>query len=142
LLAVPAVLAQNNSGSCLPLDHSPILHTEVLPMPRLCALALFVSMVVLSGGLVGQDAKKDDAKKKDDPPTKVKGTLPANWGKLGLSDDQKQQIYKVQGKYNEEIDKLEAKIKELKTTRDKEMRGILTADQKKRLEEILTGKGK
>jgi len=110
-------------------------------MLRSCALALFVSMVVLSGGLVGQDAKKEEPKKGDQP-AKAKGTLPANWGKLGLSDEQKQSIYKVQGKYNEEIDKLEAKIKELKGSRDKEMRGVLTAEQKKRLEELVTGKDK
>ena len=110
-------------------------------MPRLCLLALLGAMFVLSGGLVGQE-KKDDPKKKDDAPVKAKGMLPANWGKLGLTDEQKQSVYKIQGKYSEEIDKLDAKIKELKGTRDKEMKGVLTADQKKRLEEILTGKDK
>lgn len=68
--------------------------------------------------------------------------LPQNWGKIGLSDDQKQDIYKIQGKYNAEIDKLEAKIKELKGTRDKEMKGVLSPDQKKKLDDILTGKDK
>jgi len=42
--------------------------------------------------------------KKDDPPVKVKGFLPMNWGKIGLSDDQKQEIYKIQAKYGGEID--------------------------------------
>lgn len=111
-------------------------------MSRLCALALFVTMIVLSGGLVAQEAKKEDPKKKDDAPVKAKGTLPANWKKLGLSDAQVQDIYKIQAKHNEEIDKLDAKIKELKGTRDKEMKAVLTADQKKRLEEIVTGKDK
>jgi hypothetical protein len=101
---------------------------------------LACGVFALSGGLVGQEAKKDD--KKVDPPVKVKGSLPANWGKIGLSDDQKQSIYKIQGKYSDEIDKLDARIKELKATRDKEMRGVLTADQKKRLEELILGKGK
>ena len=40
------------------------------------------------------------------------------------------------------LDKLEAKIKEIKGTRDKEMKGVLSADQKKKLDEILTGKDK
>lgn len=119
-------------------------------MFRVSACVLVGFLFVLSGGLVGQekkqDPKKDEVKKddpkKDDPAVKAKGTLPANWKKLGLSDDQVQKIYKVQAKYGEEIDKLEAKIAELKAAMDKERRAILTADQKKRLEEILLGKDK
>lgn len=106
---------------------------------RVPIVALLVGLVVLSGGLIGQD-KKDDPKKNDTP--KAKGVLPANWGKLGLEDKQKQEIYKIQNKYNGEIDKLEAKIKELKSTRDKEMKAVLTPEQKKRLDDILTGKDK
>lgn len=112
-------------------------------MLRLPALVLMSGLFVLSGGLmIGQDTKKDDPKaaKKDEPQAKAKGQLPQNWGKIGLTDDQKQQIYKIQGKHAGEIDKLEAKIKEIKGTRDKEMKAVLTADQKKKLEEILTGK--
>lgn len=105
-------------------------------MSRLCVCAMLGAMFVLSGGLVGQEKKKDDAKK-DDPPVKFKGMLPPNWGKLGLSDEQKQNIYKIQNKHDAEIDKLEAKIKELKDARLKEMRAVLTADQKKRLEDLL-----
>src|SRR5438067_10499808 len=111
-------------------------------MLRVPMLALLGALVVLSaGGLIGQDPKKDDSKKSD-PPTKAKGTLPANWKKLGLNDSQVQDIYKIQSKYNEEIDKLNAKIRELRESRDREMRAVLTADQKKRLEEIVTGKDK
>src|ERR1700761_2233058 len=111
-------------------------------MFRLPTLALVGGLLVLSGGLMsGQDTKKDDAKK-GEPTAKVKGFLPQNWGKIGLSDSQKQEIYKIQGKYGSEIDKLDAKIKELKGERDKEMRNVLSADQKKKLEDIVPGKGK
>jgi hypothetical protein len=112
----------------------------------MCSLALLTALLVLSSGSVGQDTKpKEEPKKtnaKDEPPVKVKGRLPANWGKLGLSDTQVQDIYKIQIKHNDEIDKLKAKIKELETTRDKEMKAVLTAEQKKRLDDILTGKDK
>lgn len=119
-------------------------------MFRASLLALFTGLLVLSGGVVGQDTKtkeepkKEDKKadKKDEPPAKTKGVLPANWKKVGLTDAQVQDIYKVQAKHNDEIDKLEAKIKEHKATRDKEMKAILTPDQKKRLDDILTGKDK
>jgi hypothetical protein len=105
---------------------------------------LTCGVFAMSGGLVGQEAKKDDKQeaKKLDPAVKVKGSLPPNWGKLGLSDDQKQSIYKIQGKYGEELDKLDAKIRELKAARDKEMRALLTAEQKKRYEELLLSKSK
>jgi Spy/CpxP family protein refolding chaperone len=114
-------------------------------MTRLSVCVLLVGVASLSGTLAGQEPKKDEPKakqdiKKDEPSAKVKGILPMNWGKIGLTDDQKQQIYRIQGKYNDEIDKLDAKIKELKATRDKEMKAVLTDDQKKRLEAILLGK--
>jgi peptidoglycan hydrolase CwlO-like protein len=111
-------------------------------MFRSSLFALIAGLVILSGGLVGQDTKTKEETKKDDPPVKVKGTLPPNWKKLGLTDTQVQDVYKVQHKYNEEIEKLEAKVKELKSNREKEMKAVLTPEQKKRLEEILTGKDK
>ena len=109
-------------------------------MYRVCACALLGALLTLSSGVIGQEPKKEQ--KKDEPVTKFKGQLPANWKKLGLSDDQVQQVYKIQSKHNEEIDKLEAKIREHKAARDKELRTVLTEGQKKRLEEILLGKDK
>lgn len=104
-------------------------------------IAFLVGALVLSGGLIGQE-KKGDGKdpKKDDQPAKAKGMLPTYWGQLGLSDEQKQKVYKVQAKYNDEIEKLEAKIQELKDKRDKERFDLLSADQKKRLEAIIKEK--
>ncbi len=116
-------------------------------MFRAGLLALFTAMLVLSGGLVGQDTKPKDEKKDPpvkakEPPVKVKGTLPANWGKIGLTETQVQDIYKIRNKANDEITKLKAKIAELETTRDKDSKAVLTPEQKKRLEDILTGKDK
>src|SRR5207249_3822099 len=100
-------------------------------MSRLCLCALLGALLVLSAGLAGQDPKKEDPKavkkddpKKDDPPGKVKGMLPQNWGKLGLSDEQKQNIYKIQNKYTAEIQKLQEQIDELNATKNKEMRAV------------------
>ncbi|MBY0513347.1 MAG: hypothetical protein K2P78_05490 [Gemmataceae bacterium] len=113
-------------------------------MFRASLFVLLVGLLVVSAGhLTGQDPKKDDPKtteKKDDP--KAKGFLPQNWGKLGLTDAQKQDVYKIQNKYNADIDKLEAQIKDLKAVRDKEMKAVLTPEQKKRLDDILLGKDK
>ncbi len=100
-------------------------------MRFLVALALLAGVVlVTNNGLHSQDKK--------DPP-KVKGQLPANWGKLDLSVDQKQAIYKVQAKYKEEIAKLQEKIREIQAEERREMVKLLTPEQKKKLELIATG---
>jgi Spy/CpxP family protein refolding chaperone len=114
-------------------------------MSRVCLCLFVCALLLLSGGATGQD-KKDDPKKddpkKNDPPVKLKGMLPQYWGQLGLSDEQKQNIYRVQNQHDTEIKKLEAKIAELKATKLREMRAVLTADQKKKLEEKVLGKDK
>jgi Spy/CpxP family protein refolding chaperone len=106
-------------------------------MTRIGAFALLGAILVLSGGLVGQEPKKVD-KPKDE--TAVKGRLPANWSKLDLSDSQRTQIYKVQSKYSAEIKKLKDQIEELEATRMKEMRAVLSPEQRKKLDQIVLGK--
>ena len=89
------------------------------------------------------DAKKDDAKapvKGKEATSKGRGQLPTYWAQLGLTDLQKQSIYKIQGKHNEESDKLELQIKEMKGKMIEERSKILTAEQKVRLEDILKAK--
>lgn len=82
-----------------------------------------------------QEAKKDEK-----PAEKAKGQLPTYWKQLGLSEEQVQKVYKLQAKYNDEIDKLEDQIKALKEKMAKERSGLLTAEQKKRLEDIIKEK--
>ena len=57
-------------------------------MTRLLGLSVIVLVLFVGGWLVAQDA--------------IKGTLPANYGKLGLSDEQKQKVYKIQAEYKVE----------------------------------------
>ena len=97
-------------------------------MVRLGGIVLVAFAVLLVvGGSPGQD-------------TKIKGVLPANWGKLGLSDEQKQKVYKVQADYVDQINKLEAQVKDLKAKEKTEMEKVLTDAQKARLKEIILGK--
>jgi hypothetical protein len=95
--------------------------------------AFLVVAIALVGGacLHGQD-KKDD--------TKVKGVLPAGWGKLGLTDDQKQKVYKVQKEYNDKIGPLQKQIDDLKAQEKGEMVKVLTDAQKTRLKELAESK--
>ena len=62
-------------------------------------ILLLAAAFLISGSLQGQE--------------KVKGVLPANWGKLGLSDEQKQKVYKVQGEYKEKIADLKKQVADL-----------------------------
>ncbi len=66
-------------------------------------------------------------------PAKIKGTLPASWEKLGLTDDQVQQVYRLQARYRDQI-------AELKKTEQAELEKVLTATQKARLKKIVDSK--
>lgn len=103
---------------------------------RLVAAA-FVFALLCSPWSAGNaaDDKSDKA-----PESKMKGQLPQNWAKLGLSDEQKQKIYRVQGEMRAKIDALEKQIMDLKSAEKKELEKVLTPGQKERLREILTGK--
>lgn len=102
-------------------------------MLRLRGVFLIVAVALLAGGVLhGQD-------KKDDNP-KLKGVLPANWTKLGLTDEQKQKVYKVQADFDAKKDALEKQLKELKTQEKGEMEKVLTDAQKARLKEINSSK--
>lgn len=114
-------------------------------------LALWCGLLLAGGTLLtgadpavkkGTDSTKSKVEKKvsadaDEGP--VKGKLPNNFGKLDLSDEQRQTIYKIQDKYDDEINRLEAKLKELKGTRQKEVEGVLTKEQQSRLKLLKEG---
>jgi hypothetical protein len=68
--------------------------------------------------------------------TENKGRLPNNYGKIGLSDLQKQKIYKIQAEYNPQIEKLEKELQNLKDKQDKDIAGVLSAAQAKLLHEL------
>jgi hypothetical protein len=104
-------------------------------MSRLRPCLGLLSVALLVGWLVAADTKTGDDKK-DPPDPKAKGHLRANWKKLGLSDDQEQKIYKVQGDYRAKIDALEAQVKALKDEEYAKEVEVLTDAQKARLKEL------
>ncbi len=61
---------------------------------------------------------------------KIKGRLPPGFAKLGLSDEQKQKIYKIQAEYEAKIEALEAQIKKLREEERAQIFGVLTPQQK------------
>jgi Spy/CpxP family protein refolding chaperone len=91
-------------------------------MYRIPLLAL---LVFIAGAAATQDPKDD----KKDPPPKLKGTLPQGWGKLGLTADQKQKIYKVHADHRAKIEALQKELETLKMKQRVEMEKVLTKEQ-------------
>lgn len=60
--------------------------------------------------------------------------LPANYAKIGLSEDQKKKIYEVQNKFEAQIDSLEKQIADLKAKQKAEVESVLTPEQHKALQ--------
>jgi Spy/CpxP family protein refolding chaperone len=127
--------------SDVPPSHTLLIQEFVMIARKFFAIVALIGFV---GFATAQAPKKDDkttekpADKKDDK--KEKGQLPQYWKQLGLTDKQVQEVYKIQNKYSDEIDGLEAKIKELKEKSKKEANGVLTKEQKERLETIIKEK--
>jgi hypothetical protein len=103
---------------------------------RRLLLGLALVGAFVAGGLLmnGMFVQADD---KTEP--KVRGTLYPNWKRLGLTEEQTQKIYKIQGNYRGQIDKLEAQIRDLKKKERSEAELVLTAAQKQRLKELGSG---
>lgn len=91
--------------------------------------ARFVPILVLCGlgvcGVLAQEATKKEA------PILINNRLPNYFNKLDLSEEQRQQIYALQYKYDKEIDALESQLKTLRAKRDAELLTVLTPQQKK-----------
>jgi len=63
------------------------------------------------------------------PAKKSRGRLPAYYGKV-VTDKQREDIYSIQAKFNEQIAKLQEQLAGLTTQRDAEVEKVLTVDQK------------
>ena len=111
-------------------------------------LGSFVLLVVILAsmgvcylpGVRAQDSGKSVSKAEkggDEKGAKKKtgDRLPANYAKIGLSEDQKKKVYDVQGKYDAQISALEKQIADLKAKESSEVEAILTDAQKKALQD-------
>jgi hypothetical protein len=96
-----------------------------------CTLVFFLA----SSWLMGQDSKSDDTK----PATgKTKGILPKYFSKLGLTDEQRQKVYKITTSYKTKIDALTEQLDQLKGQRQTELLKILDENQRTHLRELET----
>lgn len=95
----------------------------------------FVSVMSICGSLAWQ-AMAEDATEKPAARKESRGQLPAQYGKLGLSDEVKDQLYQIDRDYDEQIKKLTAEIKELQVERDTKMQEKLTDSQRTQLKTL------
>lgn len=107
---------------------------------RWVAVAFFLA-AFCSPWATGDDKKPNAGDEKPaDSGAKMRGQLPQNWSKLGLSDEQKQRVYKLQSDFQNKMDSLQKQISDLKSQERKELEKVLTPGQRERLREILAGK--
>lgn len=92
-------------------------------------IVVAATALLLGGFLHGQNQQ---------PP--LRGTLPANWGRLGLSDDQRRSIYKAQDEFRAKEAELEEQLRKLRNKRKETLEALLTEEQKKKLKDINSGK--
>jgi hypothetical protein len=101
----------------------------------LAVLALLMTTAII----LAQEPKKEPA---TPPPPRVRGILPKYFKSFGLSDQQKQDIYRVQATYGAKIDALVAQIKALHAEELMAIEKQLTDAQKARLKELKLGETK
>jgi Spy/CpxP family protein refolding chaperone len=90
-------------------------------------IGTFVALAASS--LIQADDKSEGAR--------MRGSLPASWAKLGLSDEQKQQIYTIQSEFRTKIDDLRRQIRRLEKEERTGMEKVLTDAQRARLRELI-----
>ena len=102
-----------------------------------------VSLAICSGDSLSAQQKesgKTEASAKETKPAakKSKGRLPNHFGKLNLSDTQRDKIYKIQADYKSEIDSLKKQLAELNKKKNAEIVSVLEPSQKSILDKILS----
>jgi hypothetical protein len=98
----------------------------------------WIGGTALAVGLLAGGFLMGDDKKPDEPATKLKGKLPAHFKKLGLSDQQTQQIFKIEAGYVDKIEALQKQLADMKKAEHQEIDNVLTDEQKAHLKELLT----
>ncbi|HWE38366.1 MAG TPA: hypothetical protein VG406_17475 [Isosphaeraceae bacterium] len=107
------------------------------PPQRLCtalAAASFLGLGLIP--LVAQEPK-GSTKQPDPPAARSTGNghrVPAYFGQLGLTPEQREKIYKIQGDSQAKVDALQRQIDEVKAKSLTECEAVLTPEQKKLLE--------
>ena len=91
---------------------------------------------------LAQDPSEDPAVPALKATTKAKAAskgyrrVPPNFGKVGLTGDQKEKIYEIRGRHQDEIEGLKAKIEEVEAREIAECEAVLLDSQRKVLADL------
>ncbi len=107
-------------------------------MLRNFRLAVFFSLFAVAFANLGQpttaQAEKPAEKPAEtSPSTKLHGRLPAYY-RLVVTEEQRQQIYRIQGEYQDRIAALESECRAIKKQRDAEIAAVLSEEQQEEVE--------
>lgn len=101
---------------------------------RLILWTGILSVVLVTSTLSSAPPQRAAAEQTATP--KPRARLPSQYGKLGVSVEQRERIYAIQADYDSRIDDLQSQIEDLRTKRNSELEGVLTSDQREQLEQI------
>lgn len=96
-------------------------------------LTVVTVVALMAGSAVAQDRRASGGR--------GGRTLPKNYSKLGLTDEQKDKIYSIRSKYGDKIEGLRHQISELVRQERSETEAVLTEAQRARLREIVSEAG-
>ncbi|MBL4886512.1 MAG: hypothetical protein JKY95_18545 [Planctomycetaceae bacterium] len=97
------------------------------------SLLVILSAMLISGASHAQDAPK----KTQQPKVKITNRVPNNYGKIGLSDEQRKKIYTIQSSYRTKMQSLLRELNDLRTQQNLEIQSTLTEQQRKELQTII-----
>ena len=98
------------------------------PLSALSRGLLAVTFCLTLPALVAAD---DSSSARAEP----RGRLPSYFAQV-VTPQQKEQVYQAQSEYEQQIDELEAKIEALEKKRDEAVRALLTAEQRKQVDQL------
>ena len=102
-----------------------------LSAAALTILSGSLPLVAQESGKAKADSKAKTGKRANDPSRRV----PNHFGQIGLTDAQRETIYRIQTKHQAKIDELEKQLEELRAEALRECEAVLTPAQKKALAE-------
>ena len=105
-------------------------------MRRLALLVPFCLGASVGPALLPQDAVAQKMERQEPEAEKLTGRLPNYYGKVDVSDEQRQNIYRIQADYEVKIESLLDEIEQLRTDRDEKVAAVLTDEQRAAVERL------
>ena len=98
----------------------------------LAVAPLALALLVSNGQVNGDDKAETKQEVKNKERAKPRGRLPAYFATV-VSPEQREKVYAIQARYSKQMEDLQRQIVELSATLDKEVDGVLTAEQLERV---------